>query len=69
MDKNNKHKTKKISAGHYIYRGYQVNRIGYYPPEQKVVWEAVDKNGCGFAHSFSFADTKLFIDELLDNNI
>lgn len=37
--------------------------IGYYPPEKRVVWEAVDKNGCGFAHSFSLRDTIRLIDE------
>ena len=28
-----------------------------------MVWEAVDKNGCGFAHSFSLRDTIRMIDE------
>lgn len=42
----------KISKGHYTYKGIQINCIGYYPPEKRVVWEAVDKNGCGFATLF-----------------
>lgn len=35
-------KPKRLSAGHYSYRGYRINRIGYYPPEKRVVWECVD---------------------------
>lgn len=53
----------KISKGHYTYKGVQINCIGYYPPEKRVVWEAVDKNGNGFAHSFSLKDTIRLIDE------
>lgn len=53
----------KISKGHYIYKDIKINCIGYYPPEKRVVWEAVDKNGCGFAHSFSLRDTIRLIDE------
>lgn len=53
----------KISKGHYTYKGIQINYIGYYPPEKRVVWEAVDENGCGFAHSFSLRDTIRLIDE------
>lgn len=37
----------KINKRHYIY----INYIGYYP-QKKVVWEAVNKDNCGFAHSF-----------------
>lgn len=48
----NKHSAKRISKGHYIYRGYKVYCIGYYPPENRIVWEAVDHDGSGFAHSF-----------------
>ena len=53
----------KISKGHYTYKGIQINCIGYYPPEKRVVWEAVDKDGCGFCHSFSLKDTIRLIDE------
>lgn len=60
------HTAKRISAGHYIYRGYKVTCLGYYEPEHRVVWEAEDENGCGFAHSFSLRDTKRLIDECLD---
>ena len=53
----------KISKGHYTYKGIQINCIGYYPPEKRVVWEAVDKDGCGFCHSFSLKDTIRLIEE------
>ena len=53
----------KISKGHYTYKGIQINCIGYYPPEKRVVWEAVDKDGCGFCHSFPLKDTIRLIDE------
>lgn len=62
-----KYRAKRISAGHYIYRGYKVTCFGYYEPEHRVVWEAEDENGCGFAHSFSLRHTKKLIDGLIDN--
>jgi hypothetical protein len=57
----------KISKGHYTYKGIHINCIGYYPPEKRVVWEAVDKNGCGFAHSFSLRGAIRKIDEDIKN--
>lgn len=59
----NKHSVKRISKGHYIYRGYKIYCVGYYPPERRVTWEAADHDGSGFAHSFSLSDTKRLIDE------
>lgn len=56
---------KRISKGHYIYRGFRINCVGYYPPEKRTVWEAIDHDGCGFAHSYSLHDTKRLIDEEL----
>lgn len=61
-----KHIAKKLSKGHYIYRGFKVNCIEYYAPEKCSVWEAVDHDGSGFAHSFTLRDTKRLIDEELD---
>lgn len=63
-----KHVAKRISAGHYIYRGYKVYCIGYYEPEHRVVWEAEDESGCGFAQGFSLSEVKLSIDSILDEN-
>ena len=62
------HKHIKLSPGHYMYRGYQIDCIGYYPPERRVVWEAVDHDGCGFAHSHSLRTSKILIDQLLDTD-
>lgn len=36
-------KVKRILKGHYEYRGFKINCIGYYPPERRVVWECVDE--------------------------
>jgi hypothetical protein len=58
-----KYVAKKISAGHYIYRGIDIYRIGYYPPEKRVVWECVDENGNGFGHDYSLKGCKFWIDE------
>lgn len=61
-----KHKAKRISKGHYIYRGFQIVCVGYYEAEHRVCWEAIDDKGCGFAHSYSLKDTKSEIDYELD---
>lgn len=61
------HKAKRLSKGHYLYRGFEIICVGYYEPEHHIAWEAVDKNGCGFAHSFSLKETKAEIDWELDS--
>ncbi len=44
----------KISKGEYIYRGYRIYCFGYYEPEHRVVWEAVDpETGDGVAYGFT----------------
>lgn len=53
---------KRISKGHYIYKGYQIDCIGYYPPERSVVWEATDEYGCGFAHATTLKEVIKNID-------
>lgn len=63
-----KYRAKRLSSGEYLYRGFKIICIGYYNPDQHVVWEAVDEHGCGFAHSFSLRDTKAEIDWELDIN-
>lgn len=64
-----KHKAKRLSKGHYLYRGFEIICVGYYNPDHRVVWEAVDEHGCGFAHSFSLKDTKAEIDYELDGKL
>lgn len=61
------HTAKRLSSGHYLYRGFEIICVGYYNPEHRVCWEAVDENGCGFAHSYSLKDTKREIDHELGN--
>lgn len=63
----NKYTTHKISKGHYKYRGFEIVCVGYYHPEHRICWEAIDENGCGFAHSFSLKETKFWIDVELKN--
>lgn len=62
-----KNKAKRLSRGHYLYRGYKINCVGYYEPEQRVVWEAVDEYGCGFAQSYTLREVKCEIDYELDH--
>lgn len=58
---------KKISRGHYEYRGFKILSVGYYNPEHRVCWEAIDTDGVsGFAHSFTLKDVKREIDYELD---
>lgn len=59
----NSHKTKKISAGHYKYRGFDIICVGYYHPEHRVCWEAVEHDGIsGFAHGYTLKEVKNLID-------
>ena len=62
------YKAKRVSKGHYEYRGYKIVCIGYYPPEQRVVWECVDKDGSGFGHDFSLKGCKHWIDQEIERN-
>lgn len=61
-------KLKKLSKGHYEYRGYLINCIGYYPPEKRVVWECVDEDGCGFGHDYTLKGCMFWIDEEINRN-
>lgn len=57
------HKAKRLSRGHYVYRGFKVDHI--YP----LGWEAVDEFGCGFAHAGTLSGVKVLIDWDLDRNV
>lgn len=57
----------RISKGHYLYKGFAVTCIGYYPPEKRVCWEAVDIHGEGFAHSHSMKECIKWIDIILED--
>lgn len=62
-----KHKAKRLSKGLYLYRGFQIECVGYYQPEHRVCWEAVEENGInGWAHHYTLKDVKREIDDELD---
>lgn len=51
----------KIAAGHYLYRGFRVDNVS------PLGWEAVDENGCGFAHAGTLGGTVALIDWEFEN--
>ena len=63
-----KHKCKRIRSGNYEYRGYIIQCLGYYHPEQRVVWEACPRGNTLYAdfHGFSLKEVKMDIDNDLD---
>lgn len=61
-----KYRAKRIHSGRYQYRGVIIHCVGYYEPEHRICWEAIDKDGCGFAHAYTFRDCKYFVDKDLD---
>jgi hypothetical protein len=57
----------KISKGEYLYRGFRVYCFGYYEPEHRVVWEAVEEStGDGVAHGYSKRAVMNEIDYFMD---
>ena len=61
------HKTKKLSAGDYLYRGNRIRSCGYYEPEHRVAWEATDEeSGYAVAHGYTKRQVMWFIDDLLE---
>ena len=55
---------RKITAGHYQYKGYEIVCLGYYPPDQKRVWEAVNMDTqCGDYHGYTLKEVKQQIDD------
>lgn len=53
---NRKYKLKKISKGHYEYRGCKIDCVGCYSPEQRVCWECTYTDGSVFGYSYSMRD-------------
>lgn len=61
------HTAHRLSSGHYIYRGYHIVCVGYYPPEHRVCWECIDKDGIsGFGHDYTLSGCKRWIDITID---
>lgn len=57
---------KKIKAGKYKYRGWIISCVGYYEPERRVCWEAIDpETTCGDFHGYSKKEIKRLIDDYL----
>lgn len=61
-----KHVAHRVDTNIYEYRGFRIECVGYYPPEHRVCWEAVDENGCGFAHAYTLRECKRWVDIELD---
>lgn len=66
MNQTNTHKAKRLWKGRYLYRGYIIHTVGYYPPEHRVCWEAMDEKGYAFAHSFSMRECKKWVDREIE---
>ena len=54
-----KHLIKKLSPGHYLYRGFHVDKVD----NDKSWWEATDIDGSAFAQACSLRYVKAEIDE------
>lgn len=66
MKKDLRHRAKRIRAGVYIYRGFEIHCIYDYEPEGgRNVWECVDKDGSCFGHSYTLREAKREIDDEL----
>lgn len=59
-------KAKKLSKGIYEYKGYRIIKFGYYPPEQGIWWEAVNKSTENVDYH---AHTKKNLMKMIDDNI
>lgn len=60
---------KRVSRGKYLYNGYSVYSIGYYPPDQRVVWEGMNlQTGEADYHGYSKKEIKEYIDQDLTTN-
>ena len=62
MTNKSSYKCKKLSPGHYNYRGYTINCLGYYHPEHRICWECIDSDGSAFGHSYTKRDCMSEID-------
>lgn len=58
-----KFKTKRICAGRYEYRGFEIQCVYDYDPEGRSVWQCIDKDGSAFGHSYTLREAKREIDD------
>lgn len=57
----------RVKAGQYYYRGFNIIRVGYYPPDQKVVWVAEDNYGTEVGRAFTFESCKIEVDSYIES--
>lgn len=63
------YRAKRIERGRYLYRGYEIEWVGYIDKRHPNAWQAKGHDGVScFAQSGSLTETKMYIDDLLDNN-
>ena len=56
---------KRIRAGKYIYKIWELNCVGYYPPEKRIVWEATNiEDGQSDAHDWTLKGLKERVDKI-----
>lgn len=63
-----KYHAHRIDKQVYEYRGFRIECVGYYNPDHKIAWEAVDKDGYGFAHAFTLRECKMWVDYEIEKN-
>lgn len=61
-----KRKSKRISSGEYMYRGYRILRFGYHQPDHSVVWEAINEDGDTDVHGYTKRQVMFLIDCMLN---
>lgn len=59
-----KERATRISAGEYLYRGFELRCHGYYPPDRCVWWEASEGNEGAF-----HATTKRALMAMIDEDL
>jgi hypothetical protein len=58
-------KSKKIQAGEYMYCGYRIQCCGYYEPEHRIVWQAIDdQTGEAVAHGYTKKEVMWAVDDI-----
>lgn len=64
-----KFKAKRICAGKYEYRSFEIQCVYDYDPEGRSVWQCIDKDGSAFGHSYTLREAKREIDEELNKEL
>jgi hypothetical protein len=67
MDK--KYHAHRVDTNIYEYRGFQIECVGYYPPEHRVVWEALASIRKTCLHLSKSMTTVIVVARLVSNTI